>query len=78
MPRENYAITQTDLPGVRKELNRILSDISTRLSAISGSANIPSSPGAPGKKGDIVWDKNYIYVCTAKNTWKRANVSSWD
>jgi hypothetical protein len=25
-----------------------------------------------GTAGDICWDANYIYVCTATNTWKRA------
>lgn len=26
---------------------------------------------APGTVGQITWDANYIYVCTATNTWKR-------
>jgi hypothetical protein len=27
---------------------------------------------AAGVAGEICWDSNYIYVCTATNTWKRA------
>ena len=27
--------------------------------------------GATGTVGQICWDANYIYVCTATNTWKR-------
>ena len=27
---------------------------------------------SPGRVGEIQWDANYIYVCTAANTWKRA------
>ena len=27
--------------------------------------------GATGTAGQIVWDENYIYVCTATDTWKR-------
>ena len=37
----------------------------------------PASATATGTKGDIVHDTNYIYVCTAANTWKRALLSTW-
>ncbi|WP_055105667.1 hypothetical protein [Paenibacillus ihumii] len=37
----------------------------------------PASSKAPGNKGDIAWDENYIYVCVAKDTWKRMELSSW-
>lgn len=37
----------------------------------------PSSAGASGSAGQIAWDTNYLYVCTATNTWKRAALSSW-
>lgn len=30
-----------------------------------------------GVKGDIVHDTDYIYVCTATNTWKRAAIATW-
>ena len=39
--------------------------------------NIPSSANAPGEKGDICVDENYIYVCTATNTWKRVPLETW-
>jgi hypothetical protein len=28
----------------------------------------------PGHTGQICWDNNYIYVCVAPNTWKRAGL----
>jgi hypothetical protein len=31
----------------------------------------------PGHTGQICWDGNYIYVCVAANTWKRANLNSY-
>lgn len=31
----------------------------------------------PGHTGQICWDNNYIYVCVAANTWKRANLFSY-
>jgi len=37
----------------------------------------PASAGASGTAGTICWDSDYIYVCVATNTWKRAAISSW-
>lgn len=37
----------------------------------------PSAANAPGKAGSIVWDANYIYVCVATDTWKRAAIETW-
>lgn len=37
----------------------------------------PASASATGTKGDIIHDTNYIYVCTAANTWKRSLLSTW-
>lgn len=39
--------------------------------------NTPASATATGNAGDIRWDANYVYVCVATNTWKRAVLSSW-
>lgn len=43
---------------------------------ISGS-HTPASASATGQQGDIAWDSNYIYVCTATDTWKRAAIATW-
>jgi hypothetical protein len=32
---------------------------------------------AAGNAGQIAWDSNYIYVCTATNTWKRTALSTY-
>lgn len=37
----------------------------------------PATSGAAGTTGSITWDTDYMYVCTATNTWKRAALSSW-
>ena len=37
----------------------------------------PSSATATGNKGEICYDSNYMYVCVATNTWKRAALASW-
>jgi hypothetical protein len=37
----------------------------------------PASATATGTAGMVCWDANYVYVCTATNTWRRAALSSW-
>jgi len=37
----------------------------------------PASATATGTKGDICWDADFIYVCTATNTWMRAELNTW-
>jgi len=36
----------------------------------------PASSGAAGEKGTLAWDANYLYICTATNTWSRVS-HSW-
>jgi len=43
--------------------------------AVGGST--PASATAAGVTGTITWDANYIYVCTATNTWKRVAIATW-
>lgn len=40
-------------------------------------ARTPASASAAGNAGDICWDANFLYVCVATNTWKRATLSTW-
>jgi hypothetical protein len=40
-------------------------------------AKTPATSGAAGNAGDICWDSDYIYVCVAANTWKRAAIATW-
>jgi hypothetical protein len=37
----------------------------------------PASATAAGTQGQIAWDVNYIYICTATNTWKRVAIGTW-
>lgn len=37
----------------------------------------PASATASGTAGEVAWDADYIYVCTAANTWKRVAISTW-
>ena len=40
-------------------------------------AQTPASATATGTAGMVCWDADYVYVCTATNTWRRAAISSW-
>ncbi|WP_437192483.1 hypothetical protein [Planctomicrobium sp. SH527] len=40
-------------------------------------AKTPASASATGNQGDICWDGDYVYVCVAANTWKRAALTTW-
>lgn len=37
----------------------------------------PATAGAAGVTGTIAYDANYIYICTATNTWRRVAHASW-
>jgi hypothetical protein len=37
----------------------------------------PASASDTGITGTIAWDADYIYICTATNTWKRVAISTW-
>ena len=42
-----------------------------------GTAKTPASSSDTGTVGEICWDSNYVYVCTASNTWKRSAIATW-
>ena len=52
---------------------------SARVTSLFYSAlsSTPASASATGTLGEVRIDANYIYVCTATNTWKRAAISTW-
>jgi hypothetical protein len=37
----------------------------------------PASASATGTAGTIAWDADYIYICTATDTWKRVGIATW-
>lgn len=38
---------------------------------------IPASASAVGTAGQVTWDADYIYICTATDTWKRVAIATW-
>eukprot|EP01048_Picozoa_sp_COSAG05_P005759 COSAG05_NODE_351_length_10910_cov_25.021645_8_plen_657_part_00 len=41
------------------------------------SFDTPASASAAGVTGSLAYDENYIYVCTATDTWKRVAIATW-
>ncbi len=37
----------------------------------------PATASSTGVLGEIRIDANYIYICTATNTWKRVAIATW-
>ena len=55
-----------------RDVNRINPLINRRISS-----NAPASASDTGKAGAIAYDADYVYVCVATDTWKRAALSTW-
>ena len=55
----------------------------TNLFAVDASGKIRIASATPATAADtctvgtITWDTNFIYVCIAANTWKRAAITAW-
>jgi len=45
------------------------------VGGILSSPQQTKASNATGTVGQICWDANYIYVCTATNTWKRSSLT---
>jgi hypothetical protein len=41
------------------------------------SNTVPANSVSTGIAGTIRYDTNYVYVCVANNTWKRAALTTW-
>jgi hypothetical protein len=58
-----------------------LERLTANLKMFTVPVSIPSIPPAhasdPCTAGTQTWDANFIYICTAKNTWKRSPLSAW-
>ena len=45
--------------------------------SILNHSGVPASASATGTAGTMRWDADYIYVCTATDTWKRVGIATW-
>jgi len=52
-------------------------DLIVRNFRMSAPTGVPTANNSTGTEGSIRWDADYIYICTATNTWKRVAISTW-
>jgi hypothetical protein len=60
---------------VEQEIVSVSETITGNL--ILGNTYAPTANNSIGTTGQITWDGDYIYICVATDTWKRANLSTW-
>jgi hypothetical protein len=73
---DRLVVTESGLVGIGAITPTVKLDVDGNTVRIR-SARTPASPAAGGAQGEVCWDANYIYVCVAGSTWKRAPLSTW-
>lgn len=75
---EHVFYVQTSATGGNEAL-RIDTNSNTKLNGklVINNSHTPSSASDTGTAGTIAWDSDYIYVCTATDTWKRVAIATW-
>lgn len=68
-------ITATGLEANRRDL--LVRNITASQYKLNALNTPPASATATGVLGEIRYDANYMYVCTATNTWKRSALTTW-
>lgn len=58
-------------------MSNFLIDYIASANGLNIASSAPTSSTDTGSTGDIAWDSNYIYICTATNTWKRLSIATW-
>ena len=61
-------------PGYLLNVNGTMRATQFFLSALN---TAPATAASTGTLGEIRIDANYIYICTATNTWKRVAIATW-
>jgi len=57
---------------LRTAFTKVNTNFTELYTALGTVPNGTKTATATGTAGQITWDANYIYICTATNTWKRA------
>ena len=61
-----------DLYTFYKSEAKNITSVSANLTGLNlQPTNVPTSGTAPGAKGDITYDENFVYICVDTNKWRR-------
>ena len=61
----------------KKWLERLTSNLKMFSVPVAIPSRPPSHASDPCVAGTETWDSSFVYVCVAKNSWKRAPLASW-
>ena len=71
-------LVQANAAGYLLASNTIAGDVTlSNGNLIVATTKTPASASDTGITGMVCWDANYVYVCTATNTWKRTAIATW-
>lgn len=78
----SLALTRSDIPFTSRLFNDGTGFYFEHRPSIPDTLRIratrtPASASAAGTAGDFCYDGNYLYMCVATNTWKRAALATW-
>ena len=62
---------------VSEGLLTVAGSLSVSANTTLANTYVPSANNSVGTTGQITWDGDYVYICVATDTWKRANLSTW-
>jgi hypothetical protein len=62
---------------VSEGLLTVAGSLSVSANTTLANTYVPSANNSIGTTGQITWDGDYVYICVATDTWKRANLSTW-
>lgn len=78
-PETNHSVKivagGTNTENIRVQVNSTAISVNTSTAVIAPLQT--KANNASGVPGQICWDADYVYVCTATNTWKRANLNTF-
>lgn len=78
--RQNVLVPAYVKPVINPSLETstpVLGDLTVDSISLSALSTAPSSASDTGTLGQIRIDADYIYVCTATDTWKRVAIATW-
>lgn len=58
-------------------LERIHEDIAECFRGTPTLASVPASTTSVGSRGDVAYNATHLYICVAKDTWRRVALSTF-